>query len=88
MPMTQLIHTAEQMAVLASLVEAAPTAEVRAQRALEAWQYATQTVAPAAAAARRSAFRELRALGYSLSEIAELTGITDSRVAQIIKGPE
>jgi DNA-directed RNA polymerase specialized sigma24 family protein len=40
----------------------------------------------AVAAARRAAVRELRAEGFTLREIAEATGLTHQRVAQLQTG--
>ena len=74
------------MADLVALTDAAlraPSAEKRALAALEAYNYNRQVVGPAIAAQRRSAVRELRAIGYTLQGCAELLGVSDSRIAQI-----
>lgn len=79
-------HLAEagaRMAELERLAVNAPSAEERAKAALEAYNYCRGTYAPMLAAQRRSAVRELRAIGYSLRECADMLGVTDSRIAQI-----
>lgn len=64
-------------------VRDAPTAETRAQAAADAYEYARTTLLPEVASMRRSAIRELRAMGYSLREAAELLGVSDGRISQI-----
>lgn len=81
-----LNQAAERMAQHVTDVFGAPTAEARAQAALAAHNYNRATFAPAIAAERRQAVRELRAMGWSLKECAELLGVTDSRIAQITGG--
>lgn len=79
-PMSTVIVEMNNLVAIAS---AAPTAEQRAIASLDAYNYARGTLAPALAAQRRAAVRELRAIGYSLNDCARLLGVTDSRIAQI-----
>ena len=65
----------------------ATSAQQRAILAADLWSFAHSSLLPAIATERRSAVRALRA-DYSLSAIAEMLGVNDSRIAQIVKGPQ
>jgi DNA-directed RNA polymerase sigma subunit (sigma70/sigma32) len=69
------------------LLRGATSAEQRAMLAAELWEFVRSELQPAVTTERRAAVRALRA-DYTLSAIGEMLGVTDSRVAQIVKGPE
>lgn len=56
----------------------------RALAATELYTWGREELMPLVASLRRAAVRELRAEGYSLREVAELLGVTDARVSQIV----
>lgn len=75
--------TLGELGELAAAATTAPTAPERAIMAMEAYEYARTQVLPSLATVRREAVRRLRADGMTIAAIAEILGVTDSRISQI-----
>lgn len=56
----------------------------RALAATELYMWGREQFLPHVAALRRAAVRSLRAEGHSLQEVADMLGVTDARVSQIL----
>jgi DNA-directed RNA polymerase specialized sigma24 family protein len=74
----------QHLLALTQTVTEGSTTEERALAAHEAWAYAMYVLCPVLAGERRGLVRQLRGT-YSYKELAELLGVNDSRIGQLLR---